>query len=92
MCFVTFQYGVTCQKLQVSTALIVLIRSLRLKAHVIATSYLCSVLQNCEDLSIKHNIDFVSTVYPRPKKSTWLEKVKRIFKIVENKVNALCKT
>ena len=49
---------------QVGTARIVLIRSLRSKAHVIATSHL--VLQNCEDLSIKHNIDLVGTDYPRP--------------------------
>ena len=44
------------------------------------------VLQNCEDLSIKHKIDFVSTVYSRPQNSTWLEKVKRIFKIVGKSV------
>ena len=54
--------------------------------------YLFPVLQNCEDLSIKHNIDFVSTGYPRPQNSTWLEKVKGIYKIVKNKVYALFKT
>ena len=54
---------------RVGTALIVLIPpSLRPKAYVIATSYLFPVLQNCEDLSIKHNIVFVSTKYPRPQK------------------------
>ena len=51
----------TCiYSVQVGTVLIVLIRSLRPKAHVIATSYLFPLLQNCEDLSIKHNIDLVS--------------------------------
>ena len=78
--------------LQVGTVLIVLIRSLRPKVHVIATSYLFPVLQNCADLSIKHNIDIVSTEYARPQNSTWLEKVKRIYKIVKNKVYALFKT
>ena len=39
---------------QVGTALIVLILSLRPKAYVIATSYSFPVLQNFEDLSIKH--------------------------------------
>ena len=41
---------------QVGTARFVLIGSLRPKAHVIATSYLFQVLQNCVDLLIKHNI------------------------------------
>ena len=68
------------------TVFIVLIR------YVIATLYLFPVLQNYEDLSIKHNIDLVSTEYPRPKNSTWLEKMKRIFKIVKNKVYALFNT
>ena len=77
---------------QVGTALIALIRSLLPKAHAIATPYLFLVQQNCEDLSIKHNIDIVSTEYPRPQNSTWLEQVKRIFKIVKNKVYALFKT
>ena len=76
----------------VGTVLFVLIRSLSPKVHVIATSYLFPVLQNCEDLSIKHNIDLVSTEYPRPENSTWLLKVKRIFKIVKNNVYALLKT
>ena len=53
------------------TARIVLIQSLRPTAHVISTSYLYPVLQN--------NIELLSTEYPRPKNSTWLEKVKRIF-------------
>ena len=59
--------------------------------HVIFTPYLVPVLQipNCEDLSIKHNIDLVNTEYPRPQNRTWLEKAKRIFKIVKNKVYAL---
>ena len=57
----------------VGTVLIVLIQSLRQKVHVIATLYLFPVLQNCEDLLIKQNIDLVSTEYPRPKKSTSLE-------------------
>ena len=43
------------------------------RTHIIATSYLYPVLQNCEDLSIKHNIGLVSTEYLRPQKSTWLE-------------------
>ena len=42
-----------------ATAFTVLIRSLRPKAYVIATLYLFPVLQNYEDLSIKHNIDLV---------------------------------
>ena len=56
------------------------------KSACIATSYLLPLLQNYEDLSIKHNINLVSTEYPKPQNSTWLEKVKRIFKIVKNKV------
>ena len=52
-----------------TTVFIVLIR------YVIATLYLFPVLQNYEDLSIKHNIDLVSTEYPRPQNSTWLEKI-----------------
>ena len=70
---------------QVGTALIVPIRSPRQEAHVLITSYLFPVLQNCKDLSIKHNIDLVSTEYPRPQNSTWLEKVKRIFQTVKKK-------
>ena len=62
---------------EVGTALLVLIRSLCPKAYVIATSYLFPVLQNCVDLSLKHNIDLVSTEYPRPQNSIWLEKVKK---------------
>ena len=54
---------------QDGTALIVLIQSIRLKAHGIAISHLFPVLhvhvQNCKDLPIKHNIDSVSTDYPR---------------------------
>ena len=46
---------------QVGAALFALIRSLRPKAHAIVVSYLFPVLQNCEDLSIKHSIDLVST-------------------------------
>ena len=56
------------------------------KSACIATSYLLPVLQNYDDLSIKHNINLVSTEYPKPQNSIWLEKVKRIFKIVKNKV------
>ena len=69
---------------QKDTVLILLIQSL----HAIAISYLFPVLQNCEDLSTKHNVDLVSTEYPRLQNSTCLEKVKRIFKIVKNKVYA----
>ena len=69
-----------------------LMPSLRPKAHVIATSLLFPVLQNCEDLSIKHNIDLESTEYPRNQNSSWLEKVKIVFKIVKNKVYARFKT
>ena len=75
---------------QVGTAHIVLIKSLRPKAHGMATSFYFQVLQNWEDLSIEHNIDLVSIEYPRPQNSTWLEKVMRIFKIVK-KVYALFK-
>ena len=67
-------------RIGVGAALIVLIRGIPSKAHVIATSYLYLVLQNCEDFSIKQNIDLVSTVYHRPPNSTWLERVKRILK------------
>ena len=58
--------------IQVGTgaAVIVLIRSLRPKAHVVATSYLFPVLQKCDDLSIKHNIYLVRTEFPRPQNST----------------------
>ena len=52
------------------TALIVLIRSLRPKAQVSATSYLFLVLQNCEILLIKRKIYLVSTEYHRPQNST----------------------
>ena len=38
------------------------------------------MLQNYEDLSIKHSIDLVSTEYSRRQKSTWLEKVKSKYK------------
>ena len=56
---------------QVGTALIVLIPSLCPKADVVAIwyMYLFPVLQNCEDLLIKHNIDLVSTEYPRPQQN-----------------------
>ena len=69
-----------------------LIRSLRPKTHVFASSYLFLVLHNCEDLSIKHNIELVGTEYPRPQNSTWLEKAKSIFKIVMVKVYVLFKS
>ena len=87
----------TCSELfvvqiHVGTALIVFIWSLRPQAHVIATLYLFPELQNCVDLSIKHNIDLVSTEYPLAQNNTWFEKVKRIFKIVKNNVYALFKT
>ena len=50
----------------IGTALIVLILSLRAKVHFIDTLYLFPMLQNCEHLSTKHNIDLVNTENPRP--------------------------
>ena len=73
--FRTGMYSAYCAHTQ---SRIVLIRSLRPKVHVIATSYLRPVLQNCdpvlqngEDFMTKHNIDLVSTEYPRLQNSTW---------------------
>ena len=43
------------------------------------------MLQAKKLLSIKHNVDLVSTEYPRLQNSTWLEKAKRISKIVKIK-------
>ena len=65
---------------QVRKALSVLVLRLRPKAHVNATSHLFLVLHNGEDLSIKQNINLVSTEYSRPQNSTWLEKGEKIFK------------
>ena len=48
-------------------------------------------LEDCENLSIKHNIDLVGTEYPSPQNSSWFEKVKRIFKIVKKKCMHLSK-
>ena len=78
----------TCKfAVQVGTALIVLIKVYAQKRMLLLPRI--PVLQNCEDLSTKQTIDLVSTEYPRPQNSSWLEKVERIFKIVKNKVYAL---
>ena len=58
----------------VGTVLFVLILSIRPKAYCVPSSYIFPVVQNSEDLSIKLNIDLVSTEYPRPRNSTWLNK------------------
>ena len=51
--------------------------------------FLVPLLQNCEVLSIKHDIDLVRVLnIPDQKNSSWLKKVKRIFKTVNNKLYA----
>ena len=67
-------------QVQVGTALIVFMRSLRPKAHVFATSYLFSVLQNCET---QHRSLKVLNI-PDPKTVLGLKRW-RIFKIVKKR-------